>query len=441
VGAGGDTASQTTVLGLISVPKTQWWVVSFVTMLCFSSNQKSFSIYSCLRHRTTERWQYVVKRAYTIVVVFYIVFGVLGYLAHLSKLARFNFLLDFDGSSNLFFDTTRAMFALWILLSFPVDCLVASTTLRRVVRTATRYYLNYTLKKGYKLRVKREEEQRRASASGADTCDDTSTHDSLNNSPCSYQPPTLVVSPHKPPIVLGGRQHTESSHSNSDDETMASARSGNSGDSPRGSCGGGVNSAYDGRGRVVSSDDDSHSTHMRSARSSFTSIGGGLSLGVSAQATASSHTQGQLEVREERRSSVGDISDPRFSHKRRLDLFGCSVHGPGFFMVVSWLVAAGVAFLVEAGVVLAATIGGLSTAIMVFILPSMLYFRMGVASDFQSKALFGTKCIYNQFFMTVTQVLGVIFLVGNVTLIFYTIFSPNSSAPEFNNTINNSANK
>lgn len=64
-----------------------------------------------------------------------------------------------------------------------------------------------------------------------------------------------------------------------------------------------------------------------------------------------------------------------------------------------------------------AAIGTLATCMLVYILPSMLYFRLGVASDFQVIPTWGW--IPNRFYMLCLQILGLSMFVGNLALIVY----------------------
>lgn len=60
-----------------------------------------------------------------------------------------------------------------------------------------------------------------------------------------------------------------------------------------------------------------------------------------------------------------------------------------------------------------ATVGTISASLVVFILPSMLYFRLGVMSDFQAIPLLGFV-IPNRLYMSVLQATGFILFIGNI---------------------------
>lgn len=62
------------------VPKSRWWLIVFVMMLCYSYNQRGLAVYRCMRARNTVRWQAAVQKANYGVTGVYIFFGLCGYL-------------------------------------------------------------------------------------------------------------------------------------------------------------------------------------------------------------------------------------------------------------------------------------------------------------------------------------------------------------------------
>lgn len=118
----------------LSEPASEWWVVAFSAIMCYSYNQKVLVCYNCLRRRTADRWKSVMQYAGVSVTLVYVTFGILGYLSMKSKgdkVMNLNFFMLSDGESS-FFDGTRIVFAASLLLTIPVDCLVATTTWRRM---------------------------------------------------------------------------------------------------------------------------------------------------------------------------------------------------------------------------------------------------------------------------------------------------------------------
>jgi hypothetical protein len=68
-------------------------------------------------------------------------------------------------------------------------------------------------------------------------------------------------------------------------------------------------------------------------------------------------------------------------------------------------------------------LGPFAAAFLVYIIPSMIYFRMGLKADFQSQPFRYTSILPNQFYMLTIQILGCILLVGNVAVVLYSYFS------------------
>lgn len=88
---------------------------------------------------------------------------------------------------------------------------------------------------------------------------------------------------------------------------------------------------------------------------------------------------------------------------------------PGLFF---WLVSGVICMLLEEWTIVAGSVGALSTAVLVYILPSMLYFRVGLDSDYQQIPVCGL--IPNRVFFLASQLLGVALLLGNTALmVFY----------------------
>jgi hypothetical protein len=114
-----------------------WWILPLIVTFCFANNQKSFAAYSSLRRRSAHRWKYVVKRSHASLALMYIAFGVLGYLSDVKTnrtLTNVDYFLEFEGKgkARVYFDVLSAVVAFSLLLTVPVDCLVATTTCRRL---------------------------------------------------------------------------------------------------------------------------------------------------------------------------------------------------------------------------------------------------------------------------------------------------------------------
>jgi hypothetical protein len=116
-------------------PKGYWWAIVFISVYSFSSNQKVLTIYSSLRRRTSSRWQIAMGRSLTVIFILYTLFGICGYIAKDQRDLRidgFNFFLSDQHEKHVVFDPARSMVAFSLLLTLPVDSLVAATTWRRL---------------------------------------------------------------------------------------------------------------------------------------------------------------------------------------------------------------------------------------------------------------------------------------------------------------------
>lgn len=126
--------SDTTIQELCR-PKGYWWAIVFISVYSFSSNQKVLTIYSSLRRRTADRWQIAMRRALTVIFLLYTLFGICGYIAKDRRdllVDGFNFFLSDAHETPAVFDPARCLVAFSLLLTLPVDNLVAATTWRRL---------------------------------------------------------------------------------------------------------------------------------------------------------------------------------------------------------------------------------------------------------------------------------------------------------------------
>lgn len=126
--------TETTVKELCR-PKGYWWAIIFISVYSFSCNQKVLTIYSSLRRRTAARWQVAMQRALTAIFLLYTLFGICGYIAKDRRDIRIDnldfFLSDLHEQRHVF-DPARALVAFSLLITLPVDSLVAATTWRRL---------------------------------------------------------------------------------------------------------------------------------------------------------------------------------------------------------------------------------------------------------------------------------------------------------------------
>ena len=78
-----------------------------------------------------------------------------------------------------------------------------------------------------------------------------------------------------------------------------------------------------------------------------------------------------------------------------------------------WLLCIATCYGVQQWMYLAFSVGTFCTALLLFLLPTMLYFRMTLPTDYQqSPIIFGM--LPNRLYMTIIQVLGIVLLIYNV---------------------------
>jgi hypothetical protein len=88
---------------------------------------------------------------------------------------------------------------------------------------------------------------------------------------------------------------------------------------------------------------------------------------------------------------------------------------PGVFF---WSLGLLITFIVgEKWILFAASVGTFATALLVFVIPSMLYFRLGISEDYQVTPMFGY--IPNRVYMLMIQFIGVCCLLGEIFLLLY----------------------
>lgn len=81
--------------------------------------------------------------------------------------------------------------------------------------------------------------------------------------------------------------------------------------------------------------------------------------------------------------------------------------------ITLWLLCIATCYGVQQWMYLAASVGTFCTALLLFLLPTMLYFRMTLPTDYQqSPIIFGV--LPNRLYMTIIQVLGIVLLLYNV---------------------------
>lgn len=105
-----------------------------------------------------------------------------------------------------------------------------------------------------------------------------------------------------------------------------------------------------------------------------------------------------------------DLLLPRSSRRESIEI--------AITTIVLWGFAVGMNLLLgDSWMYLATTVGTISTAILVFIVPSTAYYRLGLASDFQAIPICGV--IPNRALMFIVQIIGILLLLGNLAEVVY----------------------
>jgi hypothetical protein len=86
-------------------------------------------------------------------------------------------------------------------------------------------------------------------------------------------------------------------------------------------------------------------------------------------------------------------------------------HGVIVFIMFSIILS--VTTMIRSWIIWASFIGSIITSIFAFLLPSMIYFRLGLRSDFKSIPIIGSM-IPNHLLMLTLQYLGILCIIGNL---------------------------
>ena len=92
-----------------------------------------------------------------------------------------------------------------------------------------------------------------------------------------------------------------------------------------------------------------------------------------------------------------------------------------------WVFCVSICLWVKEWGIIAGCIGMFSTALLVFIIPSMIYFRVGALSDYQATPLWCTNTLPNRLYMLILQILGSVLLIVVMLLIIYAIVEPSQA--------------
>ena len=101
-------------------------------------------------------------------------------------------------------------------------------------------------------------------------------------------------------------------------------------------------------------------------------------------------------------------------------------HDSSFIVVGLWVINLIVCLSIERWQLAIVSVGIFATSFLVFILPSMIYFRVSLTSDFhKSPIIFGI--IPNRLYMLITQILGIVFLLVGITMCIGSSLIPSHS--------------
>mmetsp|Transcript_57340 Transcript_57340/g.112890 ORF Transcript_57340/g.112890 Transcript_57340/m.112890 type:complete len:753 (+) Transcript_57340:109-2367(+) len=499
----------TSAMDLIT-PQSEWWTVMFVVVFCFSYNQRVFAVYRCLKRRNTDRWTHAVAKASTCVTVLYLLFGIAGYLTMARKgikLDNFNFFLDDRGENIVLYNVARVVVVSSLLLTIPVDSLIASSTWRRLYSrytklTAPKYHhpsdtasssashqsrnaacctdadggdgttdnaMDETVDRQYQ--SEDTEHQRPTSSQLSHSTSSVSTanefgHQLLTGSQdvpiassassaavvdvlVQEQQKTMACSPpitslshlnrlmNEPPVPAGMRRSPSAS-------SVGSLNRSSEGGSERGGGGGGATdrrsftststgtggaSTTTGSGvagnRMISKDEmesilransfdtktpgKTKSQHGRDSEYEAEMEAG---LDSSWLSNASLSYDSGREVRD----LAGVIQSP--SDKNALLIPGISPLRGRMTPLLLWGLCTATCIGVNHWMYIAATVGTISTTMLLFIFPTMFYFRMTLASDFGATPIFG-RLVPNALYMGLIQAIGIAILLCDFLAIAY----------------------
>eukprot|EP01032_Pedospumella_encystans_P024559 gene24559-27775_t len=493
----------------VITPRSNWWTVMFVVIFCFSYNQRVFAVYRCIKQRNTKRWSNAVGKASFSVCLLYLLFGVAGYLTMARKgvtMDNFNYFLDDRGENIVLYNVARVIVVSSLLLTIPVDSLIASSTWRRLYNR----YLRMTNSKHHypsdtafsnsskgstraapptpaaaaaepesKGLLQDESEERMYQSE--DTRGPSTGHLSVGTASISTAPEytasaaipigksnsaqdlveTLVTEQAKSmafsPLSACSPPVTTHSHLNALMNQSAvppafprtltgSSSSTSNSDSP---CAGGRASESD-RASFTST-----STGMTGGASSTTGSGvaGHRMLSrdemnaiiransFDSSTKAKKRTQHEEDAHDEllenglnnswlSNTSLSyeggsrEVRGHRSASQPHVRVQGASQFQSQLIPFVFWLLCAGTCLGVEHWMLIAATVGTLATTVLLFIFPTMFYFRMTLASDFGATPIFG-RIVPNALYMGIIQALGVLLLLCDICLLMYVAVTGN----------------
>jgi len=375
------------------------WSAVLVCVFCHSYSQKVFTIYLCMRRRTARKWTLTVRRANLLVSSIYLLFGVFGYVAldlqnvRLQNFVFFSGLVSLEYPQHMALCVARLVFAACLLLTIPVECLVVQTSLRRLLR-------KLWPARGHRMRRVLEWLRSASAEEGAvsETAPDSS-HPLLPRPEDCFPIQASSLKGH------GGREDSLSlsvTDSETNSEVTAGSLAGPLG--PHWLPGMAGPALLPLPEQQVQQGSRSRAVRYVTFQPELTSAEAGLE---DRQRRSSS------QQRSRRPSGGGD--GPRSCRE------ACWGESQGLVLLV-WLLLTATALLVRQWLYIAAVAGTFCTALLVFIFPAAIYFRLfrrGLPSDHSQSSVcpgWWPGLVPNKAFMAGMQTLGLLLLLGSVAV-------------------------
>eukprot|EP01039_Chlorochromonas_danica_P005480 gene5480-6032_t len=374
--------------------------------------EKVMTVYSSLRQRSVPRWQRAVKKAYFVLIVLYLFFGIFGYIAIRrmgNDLSNVNFFLSDGDERKVIFDPVRVMVAFSLLLTIPVDCLVATTTWRRFFSKYMKLY-QYT----HAINQYNHNQTTGGGVGGVglggifDKCfwrvtivsmstqSSQAIYDALQQggeSVVGNVANGLPRNPSLPPSPARFNRRSRGPYLSRADSSQSSSH----------------------QPHEFLSHEDGTVSRLTSARTSREVDEAGWSmysnpLRSDEKKSKVSHDHGSRTVSFAAADDMALDGSPS-----RCGVSALRRTSPALVLyVLCFLTCLGVPHWLY----LAASVCTLSTAILLFIFPSILYFRLGLTSDYQSIPLI-FNILPNQVYMYIIQITGIVFILFDVLLLCY----------------------
>ncbi len=157
------------------------------------------------------------------------------------------------------------------------------------------------------------------------------------------------------------------------------------------------------------------SVYSRSKESSYSGLGGGgTGSGGASGSSGGLRRMNTPEAVQARLASVDDLLVDTDAADALHSSRYCPTIDEAVPTLVNWILCVGVALLINHWLYLVSTFGTISIVALMFFFPSMLYFRLGLLSDFQARPIYGSL-VPNRLFMNLVRFTGVAVLVFDIS--------------------------